>query len=191
MIRSQWRWSWGRRKLLIWITYKRGKTMFAPKVVCAPPSSIAALSVALNAAGFCQIQWWGNSWWWQRQCPHLTEMISVSKRYSMSSSPGNDWPLYQSIRWAILLSQDPASRLRLPLVLRFISAAPTHLCCSRLWCLWEDGEWWWVCICMSVFLCVGVFCFVHFFTPNSCLTPRKCKISHVTSCIVVQGISKW
>ena len=32
--------------------YKRGKAMFAQEVVCAPPSSIAALSVAFNAAGF-------------------------------------------------------------------------------------------------------------------------------------------
>ena len=45
------------------LNYKRGKAMFAQEVVCAPPSSIAALSVAFNAAGFCQIQsqWWGCS----------------------------------------------------------------------------------------------------------------------------------
>ena len=29
------------------LNYKRGKTMFAQKVVCAPPSSIAALSSRL------------------------------------------------------------------------------------------------------------------------------------------------
>ena len=41
-------------------------------------------------------------------------------------------------------------------------AAPSHLCCSRLWCLWEDGEWWWVCclyLFVSVFVCGSVlFC---------------------------------
>ena len=85
MTRSQWRWSWGRRKLLIWIMYKRGKAMFAQEVVCAPPSSIAALSVAFNAAGFCQIQsqWWGCS---------ITTVTMMGKWLMMTTTmPSSHW----------------------------------------------------------------------------------------------------
>ena len=121
--------------------------------------------------------WWTWWWWWvywswrlwSWALPNDHQMIKIQyvvfHRWS--------WIKIQQY----LLSQDPALRLCIPsLLLRFISTLPGYDDYKRMV---NDDECA-VCICLSVFLCVGVFCFVHFFTPNSGLTQRQCKISPVT-----------
>ena len=77
----------------------------------------------------------------------------------------------------INISQDPASTSLLRL--------------TRLWWLWDDECS--LCICMRVYLCVGV-CFCLFFTPNSwqesCLTLRQCKI-HMSQDILIWFLYRY